>query len=40
MLNAQKIMDDQGHMVVRNANEDVMDIFEETRFDKVFEIEE
>ncbi len=40
MLNAQKIMDDQGHMVVRNVNEDVMDIFEETGFDKVFEIEE
>ncbi len=39
MLNAQKIMDDQGEMVIINANEDVMDIFKETGFDKIFDIE-
>ncbi len=40
MLNAQKIMDDQGDMVIRNANEDVMDIFKETGFDKILDIED
>ncbi len=40
LLNAQKIMDDQGDMVVRNANEDVMDIFKETGFDKILDIED
>lgn len=39
-LNFQKIMDDQGSMVVRNANEDVMDIFKETGFLKILEIED
>ena len=39
-LNCQKIMDDQGSMVVRNANEDVMDIFKETGFLKILDIEE
>ncbi|MCR5399283.1 MAG: STAS domain-containing protein [Lachnospiraceae bacterium] len=39
LLTAQKIMDDQGRMVVRNANKDVMDIFKETGFLKIFEIE-
>lgn len=39
-LNFQKIMDDQGSMVVRNANEDVMDIFKETGFLKILDIEE
>ena len=39
-LNCQKIMDDQGEMVVRNANDDVMDIFKETGFDKILDIEE
>ena len=40
LLNAQKIMDDQGDMVIRNANEDVRDIFKETGFDKILEIED
>ena len=39
-LNAQKIMDDQGSMVVRNANEDVMDIFKETGFLNILDIED
>jgi len=39
-LNFQKIMDDQGSMVVRNANEDVMDIFKETGFLKILDIED
>ena len=39
LLSAQKIMDDQGSMVVRNANEDVLDIFKETGFDKILDIE-
>ena len=39
-LNAQKIMDDQRDMVIRNANEDVMDIFKETGFDKLLDIED
>ncbi|MCR4907838.1 MAG: STAS domain-containing protein [Lachnospiraceae bacterium] len=40
LLNAQKIMDDQGDMVIKNANEDVMDIFRETGFDKILDIED
>ena len=40
LLNCQKIMDDQGDMVVRNANEDVMDIFKETGFLKILNIED
>ncbi len=40
LLNAQKIMDDQGDMVIINANEDVMDIFKETGFDKILDIED
>ena len=39
-LNCQKIMDDQGSMVVRNVNEDVMDIFKETGFLKILDIED
>ncbi len=39
-LGAQKVMDDQGEMLVRNANEDVMDIFRETGFDKILDIED
>ncbi len=39
LLSAQKIMDDQGHMLIKNANKDVMDIFKETGFLKIFEIE-
>ncbi len=39
-LNTQRSMDDQGEMVVRNVNADVMDIFKETGFDKILEIED
>lgn len=39
MLNAQKIMYEQGKMVVRNTNEDVWKIFKETGFDKILVIE-
>ena len=38
LLNAQKIMEDQGSMIVRNPNEDVMEIFKETGFLKIFDI--
>lgn len=38
-LNAQKIMDDRESMVVRNANEDVLDIFKETGFLKILDVE-
>ncbi len=40
LLNAQKVMDDQGDMIIRNANEDVMDVFKETGFDKILDIED
>ena len=36
---ADQIMEEQGSMVIRNANEAVMDIFEETGFSDVFNIE-
>ncbi len=39
LLSAQKIMDDQGRMVIKNVNSDVMNIFKETGFHKIFEIE-
>jgi len=38
-LVAQKIMDGQGSMAIRNVNEMVMDIFEETGFSNIFNIE-
>ena len=38
-LTCQQIMDDRGSMVIRNANEDVMDIFRETGFTKILDIE-
>jgi anti-sigma B factor antagonist len=39
-LNTQNIMDDQGHMLVRNASEDVMGIFKETGFTNILDIED
>ncbi len=39
-LGAQQIMEEQGTMLIRNVNEAVMDIFEETGFDEILEIEE
>ena len=39
LLSAQKIMDDRESMVIRNANEDVMDIFKETGFLKILDVE-
>lgn len=32
LLSAQKVMNDRGGMVVRNVNDDVMDVFEMTGF--------
>ncbi len=39
-LAAQQIMDERGTMVIKNANEAVMDIFEETGFTDILNIEE
>lgn len=39
-LGAQQIMEEQGSMIIRNANEAVMDIFEETGFSEILDIEE
>ena len=39
LLSAQKVMNRQGHMVVRNANEIIMEIFEVTGFVDVLTIE-
>ena len=38
LLSAQKVMNRQGHMVVRNVNETVMEIFEVTGFVDVLTI--
>ncbi len=38
-LGAQEIMDEQGSMIVKNANESVMDIFTETGFNDILDIE-
>ena len=32
LLSAQKIMNKQGDMIIRNVNEDIMDVFEVTGF--------
>ena len=40
LLNAQKVMDKQGSMVIRGVNDLVMEIFEDTGFVNIFEIEE
>lgn len=39
LLSAQKVMSRQGSMVVRNVNEDVMDVFELTGFSDILTIE-
>ncbi|MBE6910692.1 MAG: STAS domain-containing protein [Ruminococcaceae bacterium] len=39
LLSAQKTMNKQGSMVVRNANSDIMDIFEVTGFSDILSIE-
>lgn len=39
LLGAQKIMTKQGSMVVKNANEDIMEIFEVTGFCDILTIE-
>ena len=39
LLSAQKVMTRQGHMVVRNVNEIIMEIFEVTGFVDVLTIE-
>ena len=39
LLSAQKVMNRQGHMVVRNVNEVIMEIFEVTGFVDVLTIE-
>lgn len=40
LLSAQKTMNNQGKMVIKNANEDVMEIFEVTGFVDILSIEE
>ena len=39
LLAAQKVMSKQGSMVIRNANSDIMDIFEVTGFVDILTIE-
>ncbi len=39
LLSAQKIMNKQGNMTIRNANEDIMDVFEVTGFIDILNIE-
>lgn len=39
ILTAQKIMNQQGKMIIRNANEDIMDVFEITGFADILTIE-
>ena len=39
ILSAQKIMNKQGHMVIRNVNDDIMEIFEVTGFSDILDIE-
>ena len=40
LLSAQKTMNKQGNMIIRNANEEVMEIFEVTGFIDILNIEE
>jgi anti-sigma B factor antagonist len=40
LLSAQKTMNKQGEMIIRNANEEVMEIFEVTGFVDILNIEE
>ena len=39
LLSAQKLMNKQGKMTIRNANETVMEIFEVTGFSEILDIE-
>ena len=39
LLSAQKIMNKQGHMSIRNVNDDIMEIFEVTGFSDILDIE-
>ncbi len=39
LLSAQKVMNKQGEMVIKNANEDIMDIFDVTGFVDILTIE-
>ena len=39
LLSAQKIMNKQGHMVIRNVNDEIMEIFEVTGFSDILDIE-
>ena len=39
LLSAQKIMNKQGSMVIRGANDDIMEIFEVTGFSDILTIE-
>ena len=39
LLSAQKVMNKQGRMIIRNANEDVMEIFDVTGFVDILNIE-
>ena len=39
LLSSQKIMNKQGHMVIRNVNDDIMEIFEVTGFSDILDIE-
>ncbi len=38
LLSAQKIMNKQGHMAIRNVNDDIMEIFEVTGFSDILDI--
>ena len=40
LLSAQKVMNKQGEMVIKNANDEVMEIFEVTGFIDILNIEE
>lgn len=39
LLSAQKIMNKQGEMVIRNVNDTIMEVFEVTGFDDILTIE-
>ncbi len=39
LLSAQKVMNKQGTMTIRNANEEIMDVFELTGFTDILNIE-
>ncbi|MDD3338823.1 MAG: STAS domain-containing protein [Lachnospiraceae bacterium] len=39
LLNAQKVMNKQGNMIIKNSNEEIMDIFDVTGFVDILNIE-